>query len=61
MKSRRLRDGDMILLVDNGAIVVAVAVGSFSLNLSSGKRLMLKDCYFVPGATRNLISVSVLA
>ena len=61
IESRWLRDGDMILHINNGAIVATVAMGSFSLNLSSNKRLLLKDCYFVPGATRNLISVSILA
>ena len=61
MKSRRLRDRDMILHVDNGATVAAVAMGSCSLKLLLEKRLMLKDYYFIPGATRNLISISVLA
>ena len=51
----------MILCIDNGAIIAAVAVGSFSLNLSSCKRLMIKVCYFVPEAIRNLIFVFVLA
>ena len=59
--SRRLRDGDMILRVGNGARVAAVAVGTYPLRLPSGLDLVLKDCYYVPAASRNLISVSCLA
>ena len=58
VKSKWLRDEDMVLRVGNGA---TVAVGTRSQILSLGQRLMLKDCYFVPEATKNLISVSVLA
>ena len=43
------------------AKVAAQAIGSYSLVLPLGFRLVLSDCYFVPGASRNLISVSVLA
>ena len=41
--SRRLRDGDMILRVGNGARVAAVAVGTYPLRLPSGLDLVLKD------------------
>ena len=58
--SRRLRDGDMILHIGNGARVAAVAMETYPLRLPSGLDLVLKDCYYVPAASRNLISVSCL-
>ena len=61
IESRRLRKGDMILRVSNGAKVAAEAVGTYPLRLSSGIRLDLKDYYYVPVASQNLISMSVLA
>ena len=60
-ESRRLRDGDMILRIRNGARVAAVAIGTYPLRLSLGLDLVLRDCYYVPAASRNLISVSCLA
>lgn len=60
-ESRRLRDGEMILRVGNGARVAAVAVGTYPLRLPLGLDLVLRDCYYVPAASRNLISVSCLA
>ena len=51
----------MILQIGNGAKVAAEAVGTYSLRLPSGFRLDLKDCYFVPVASRNLFSISMLA
>ena len=61
IESRRLREGDMILRIGNGAKVAAEAVGTYPLRLSSDFRLDLKDCYFVSVASRNLNSMSVLA
>ena len=61
IQSRVLRDREMILRIGNGAKVAALTVGVYSLVLPSGFRLELKDCYYVPGASRNLISISVLA
>ena len=58
--SRRLRDGDMILRIGNRARVAVVAVGTYSLRLPSGLDLVLKDYYYVPAASRNLISISCL-
>ena len=60
-KSRRLRDGDMILRIENGARVTAVTVETYPLQLSLGLDLVLRDCYYVPAASRNLISVLCLA
>ena len=60
-ESRRLRDGEMILRIENGARVATVAVGSYPLRLSLGLDLVLRDYYYVPAASKNLISVSYLA
>ena len=60
-ESRRLRDGEMILRIENGARVATVAVKIYSLRLSLGLDLDLRDCYYVPAASRNLSSVSCLA
>ena len=51
----------MILRIGNGARVAAKVVGTYSLWLSFSFRLILKDCYYMPVASRNLIFVSVLA
>ena len=59
--SRRLRDGEMILRVENRARVAAVVVGTYPLRLPSGLDLVLKDCYYVPTVSKNLIYVSCLA
>ena len=50
----------MILRVDNGAKVTAEAIETYPLQLPSDFRLDLKDCYFVPIDSRNLILISVL-
>ena len=61
IESRRLKKGDMILWIDNGAKIAVEVVGTYLLRLLSEFRLDLKDCYFIPVASRNLISISVLA
>ena len=61
IESRRLKEGDMIFQIDNGAKIAAEAVGTYPLRLPSSIRLDLKDCYYVSVASWNLISVSVLA
>ena len=58
--SRRLRDGEMILCVENGARVAIMTMGIYPLRLPSGLDLALKDCYYVPTASRNLISIFCL-
>ena len=50
----------MILRIDNGVKITA-EIGTCPLRLPSGFRLYLKDYYFIPVASRNLISISVLA
>jgi len=59
-ESRRLRDGEMIQRIRNGARVAVVAVETYPLRLSLELDLFLRDCYYVPAASRNLISVSCL-
>ena len=44
----------------NGARVAALAIGIYTLSLPSGLILDLKDCYFVPALTKNIISISGL-
>ena len=51
----------MILWINNRAKVIAEAVGTYSLWLPSRFRLDLKDCYFIPVASQNLIFMSMLA
>ena len=61
IESRRLRKGDMILRIGNGAKVAAETIDIYPLRLSCGVRLDLKDCYYVPVASQNLIFMHVLA
>ena len=58
-KVRGLRKDEIILRVGNGARVATIAVGTYS-SLSLRFSLILKDCYYVSIASKNLISVSVL-
>ena len=51
----------MILRIDNGAKVTVEAVETYSLRLLSDFRLDLKDHYFVPVTSQNLILIFVLA
>ena len=44
----------------NGARVAALAVGVYDLTLPSGLVFQLKNCYYVPAVSRNIISVSYL-
>ena len=54
-----LIDGDHVLRVRNGNRVSAKAVGAVRLNFKN-KYLFLENVYFIPGFTRNLISISKL-
>ena len=51
----------MILWVGNRAKITVETIGTYPLRLSSDFRLDLKDCYFIPIASQNLIFMSVLA
>ncbi|VFQ73421.1 unnamed protein product [Cuscuta campestris] len=57
---RQLTEGEIQLKVGNGALVNALAVGTYSLSLPSGLVLQLNNCLFVPSMSRNIISVSCL-
>ena len=56
----RLADGDFTLRVRIDALVSASTVGQIKLYVENNKFLFLNNVYFVPGFTRNLISVSRL-
>ena len=43
-----------------GATVAVTAIGTFCLELSSSRTLVLDECLYVPEVRRNLISVSRL-
>ena len=43
-----------------GATVAATAIGTFYLELSSSRTLVLEDCLYVSEVRRNLVSVSKL-
>ena len=61
LKSRReLQKGEVTLRVGNGAMVAALAVGTYHLSLPSGLVVELENCYFIPAINRNIISVSAL-
>ena len=45
--SRRLKQSDMILWIDNGAKIVRETVGTYPLRLPSGFILDIKDYYFI--------------
>ena len=59
-ESRKMSKGEMDLRVANGARVVALAVGTYTISLPSGLVLVLENCYYVPSFTKNIISVSRL-
>ena len=59
-RSRTLAKGEVDLRVGNGARVAALAIGDYHLALPSSLSLILKDCYFVPSITKNIISISCL-
>ena len=44
----------------NGAKVASLEIGDYNLSLPSGLVFNLKDCYYVPAMSRNIISVSCL-
>ena len=58
--SRSLAKGEVDLRVGNGARVAALAVGVYDLTLPSRLVFQLKNCYYVPTVSRNIISVSCL-
>ncbi|MCR4790616.1 MAG: DDE-type integrase/transposase/recombinase, partial [Treponemataceae bacterium] len=59
-KIRRLKKGDFELYGAGGESIQAEAVGTYILELPSGKFLKLEDCYFMPKIIRNVISIPLL-
>jgi hypothetical protein len=58
--TRRFVEGELDVLVGNGATVVAIAVDTFHLLLPSGLVLELNNCYCIPALCKNIISSSCL-
>lgn len=59
-RSRKVRLREIDLQVDNGSRVNVEKIGSYVIDLPSGFRLELNNCYFVPSITKNIISIPVL-
>ena len=57
---RGLRKGKITHWIDNGAKIATVIVGTYPLWLLLELSLILKDYYYVPVASRNLIFIFVL-
>ena len=50
----------MILKIGTSATIAATAIGTFYLELSSSRILVLEDSLYVPEVRRNLVLVSKL-
>ncbi|KAF5804990.1 putative RNA-directed DNA polymerase [Helianthus annuus] len=59
-KWKKLKPGDMELIVGDGKRVPVLASGTFNLTCPSGLIVVLNNCLYAPGLTRNIISVSLL-
>ncbi|KAD2806280.1 hypothetical protein E3N88_39657 [Mikania micrantha] len=59
-KWKKLKQGDMELIVGDGKRVPVLATGTYHLTCPSGLLLILNNCLFAPSLTRNIISVSLL-
>ena len=57
---RRLAKGDVDLRVGNKARVATLAAGTYEIQLPTGRIIELRNCYFIPALSRNLISISAL-
>ena len=55
-----LKRGDLELYNASGESISAEVVGTCMLDLSSGKILVLKDCYYIPKIIKNIISIPLL-
>ena len=47
-ETRRLNEREVILKMGTGATVAATTIGTFYLELSSSRTLVLEDCLYVP-------------
>ena len=59
-KWKKLKQGNMELIVGDGKKIPVLATGTFTLTCSSGLNIVLNNVLFAPGLTRNIISVSLL-
>ena len=59
-ETRRLNEGEVILKMGTGATVATIIIGTFYLELSSSRILVLEDSLYVPEVRRNLVLVSKL-
>ena len=57
---RRLKKDEFKLFGASGETISAEAMGTYLLELSKGRTLELKFCYYMPNVIRNIISVPVL-
>ena len=55
-----LMKGEVDLRVGKGAKVAALEQGDYELTLPSGLVILLRNCYYVPAMSRNIISISCL-
>ena len=61
LKNRRiLASGEIDLRVRNEAKVAALQIGDFELTLPSRLVILLKNCYYFPAMSVNIISVPCL-
>ena len=60
-KNRGLRKYEVTLRVGNGTRVDTLAMGTYPLWLLSDFSLILRNYYYVPTASRNSISILILA
>ena len=58
--SRSLAKGEVDLRVGNGARGATLAIGVYDLTLPSALVFQLKNFYYVPAVSKNIISVSCL-
>ena len=59
-RSKKLKAGDMVLHMGNGAKVAVQEIGTFEMCLPNGLYLLLDNVCYIPSLTRNIISVSRL-
>ena len=52
--------GEVDLWIGNGAKVATLEQGDYELILPSGLVILLRNCYYVPAMSRNIISISCL-
>ena len=57
---KTLAKREVDLRVGNGARVAALEIGDLDLTLPSGLVILLKNCYYVPAMSRNIISACCL-